>query len=396
MRITIIDGFRGFFLVFMMIVHANEILHTTLGKLNHHYVGWVEDAQGFVFLSGLVVGIVYSGTMIRGGADAMTRRIHARMKTIYSHQAFLIALMLAATFVLLYAGLTPVIFEEYRAQPVLFTGLSLLLVTGSMHMGILPMYIFFMAATPFALKQFSTGRSLTVLTIVVCLWLFAQSGLGTLALRAVQGVLADAGYPVRLGIFFDIFGWQVLFFSGLLLGYLAAAKRLDLGWMDGPDGHKAVGIALAAIVALAIFDRIVFDDWLGGEFSRFVLERTDRGALSPIYVIAFFLDLFVIAWLIRNGAASSNGLYRFAARVIDRVFTWKPLVFLGQHSLHVFTGHIVIVYILAVLFEGAPPPQLLGSILLLLCVVALYGVAWGHAWNTRRTAVPKTAQPSST
>lgn len=39
MRILIIDGFRGFFLFFMMIVHANMLLKAVAGKLNHHYFG---------------------------------------------------------------------------------------------------------------------------------------------------------------------------------------------------------------------------------------------------------------------------------------------------------------------------------------------------------------------
>ena len=60
MRLAILDGFRGFFLLFMMIAHANAYLGAPLGKFNHHYFGWVEDAQGFVFISGLVVALVYA------------------------------------------------------------------------------------------------------------------------------------------------------------------------------------------------------------------------------------------------------------------------------------------------------------------------------------------------
>jgi hypothetical protein len=30
-----------------------------------------------------------------------------------------------------------------------------------------------------------------------------------------------------LGIFFNVFGWQVLFFAGLAIGYLMAAKKFD-------------------------------------------------------------------------------------------------------------------------------------------------------------------------
>ena len=35
----VLDGFRGFFLLFMMIIYADEIVDTILGKLNHHYFG---------------------------------------------------------------------------------------------------------------------------------------------------------------------------------------------------------------------------------------------------------------------------------------------------------------------------------------------------------------------
>lgn len=50
MRFQIIDGFRGFFLFNMMVVHFNNYLNGRLPKLNHHFFGFVEDAQGFVFL----------------------------------------------------------------------------------------------------------------------------------------------------------------------------------------------------------------------------------------------------------------------------------------------------------------------------------------------------------
>jgi hypothetical protein len=47
MRLTLLDGFRGYFLLFMTLTHASFVLHAELGYLSHHYLGWVEDAQGF-------------------------------------------------------------------------------------------------------------------------------------------------------------------------------------------------------------------------------------------------------------------------------------------------------------------------------------------------------------
>jgi hypothetical protein len=132
-RLTIIDGFRGFFLLFMGVHHFNTILGTTLGMLNHHRLGWVEDAQGFVFISGLVVGVVYGRKFMRR-PDAIYAPILARVKTIYMHQAALILILLAAA---LYLGPEAARqFRPYVEDPTTFSAASLMLLTASSNMGI--------------------------------------------------------------------------------------------------------------------------------------------------------------------------------------------------------------------------------------------------------------------
>ena len=172
MRLTIIDGFRGVFLVFMLVIHANGPLNTVLGKLNHHYFGWVEDAQGFVFMSGLVIGLVYGGRYLSKNYHVMHKAIWARIRTIYSHQiALILIFLLSAIAFKIFAVSVPTVLEPYTSQPLLFTTFAALLVTGSKHMGILPMYIFFMMATPFALKLIKQEQSAgCVSKLVEILW----------------------------------------------------------------------------------------------------------------------------------------------------------------------------------------------------------------------------------
>ena len=126
MRYPILDGFRGFFLLFMMIIHSNEVLRTVIGKLNHHYFGFVQDAQGFVFISGLVVALVYGKSYDRGGFKACVKNTYRRVRTIYTYQAILIIGMLAVALAfpsLSRAGpLAP-----YFVEPVWFTLSSLTL-----------------------------------------------------------------------------------------------------------------------------------------------------------------------------------------------------------------------------------------------------------------------------
>lgn len=390
MRLTIIDGFRGFFLVFMMIIHSDTYLKTTLGKLNHHYFGWVEDAQGFVFMSGLVVGLVYGGRYIRHGYKTMHSAIWKRIKTIYSHQLGLVTLFVLVAIIMSQYGLSPKAFDSYAASPFVFPALSALLVTGSMHMGILPMYIFFLAGTPFALKLLKNESYMTFIAISVSLWMFAQTQLPDLVVRTLEVQLDDAGQKVSLGIFFNIFGWQALFFCGLAVGYLMAAKKFSAQFLWSQDAYKAFLVCVAAFLLLGVFDRIVFDKWFGIEFSTSILGETDRGNFSMIYMIAFVADLYIVAWLLGPGISAPQRLWRIIAQFLIKVMSLRPLVFLGQHSLHVFSAHIVLIYIISVVFEKGPPSALTGNLLILLVPLPLFLVAWLHALSIKNALAKQT------
>lgn len=385
MRITVIDGFRGCFLTFMVVIHANEILKTTIGKLNHHYFGWVEDAQGFVFMSGLVVGLVYGGRYLRHGYGAVRKAIRARIRTIYSHQFFLILLFLAVTLVFVQLGYTPPdIFHAYADEPVIFPVFSALLVTGSMHMGILPMYIFFLMATPFALRLLNNQQYMIYAALVAACWAIAQTRVTDHLVTVAENLLVQSGHQISLGIFFNILGWQALFFSGLLVGFLMAAKRLKLDFLHRDEMRTVFYICVGLFFFYGIYDRIVFDDWFGADFSRMIKAETDRGNFSVIYPLTYLIDLLIIVWLLGPGLTDQNRLIRSVARLLYRFVSLRPLVFLGQHSLHVFSAHIVIVYVLAAVYQDGPPGELFGTVLIFASVAMLYLAAWLHAVSSAR------------
>lgn len=380
MRFTTIDGFRGIFLAFMMIIHANEILKTTFGKLNHHYFGWVEDAQGFVFMSGPVVGFVYGGRYLRSGYAAMRKAIHKRIGTIYSHQLGLIAIFLLASLIFLVISAdAPTILSRYADHPVVFTFFSAMLVTGSSHMGILPMYIFFMFATPFAMRLLKNRKYFLYAAIIGACWAVAQTQVIDAFDGYIETLLKARDLNINIGIFFNVFGWQVLFFSGLMIGFLMASERLNADFLHAPEMRTVFFICLTLFVFYGIYDRIVFDDWFGTEFSQLIKAETDRGNLSVIYPITFFIDLVIVIWLLGPGMTDKNTAIQGAAKLLRKFVTLPPLVFLGQHSLHVFSAHILIVYFIAVIYQDAAPSELIGILIILISLVALYSVAWWHA-----------------
>lgn len=393
MRLAILDGFRGFFLLFMMIAHANAYLNAPLGRFNHHYFGWVEDAQGFVFISGLVVALVYSRRLLRKGEAAMREGIAARIRTIYTYHASLILFFLACALLLPLVGIQAEILAQQADEPFVFTLASLLLTTGTLHMGILPMYIFFMIATPAVLVMFNTGRAPVVLAGSIALWLLAQTGWPDLMQLPVEAAAAEAGHPFNLGIYFNIFGWQALFVAGLWIGWLTANKRLDLSRLRTPAMAQVFWIALAAFLILGIFDVMAYTGWGDDGWRRMVYASIDRGNLHIIYVVAFAVNLYLVTWLVVAGPYSEWLGLSFAGRFIGWLFTRDALVRLGQHSLQIFVAHIIVVYAMSLWAQGRDEPlaPMVANLVLLSSIAPLYAVAWLHDRMKERRALAAAA-----
>ncbi len=385
MRIETLDGFRGFFLFFMMIIHVNVWTGVTIGKVNHHYFGWVEDAQGFVFISGFVVALVYGRLLTGSDPSACRRAVWARARTIYGHHAFLVACLLLASLAATLNGVSPQVLRPFQEAPLAMALASLGLVGAARDMGILPMYIWFMLITPLVLAALRRGYGPWLAALSIAAWLLAQTGAMQAVLAMSEDRLAAAGHPVRLGLFFNLLGWQLLFFGGIGIGYRHLTRRIDLSGLTGRTMQRAFWAGLALVVAFGIFDRIVFNDLFGAAFSAAALEVIDRGNLSTLYVATFVLDLCLLAWLLSAGAGTGSRAIRVLAASARVIFANRAFVFLGRHSLHVFTAHILFVYAVAVWVDLASPGQLARNLALLASPLVLFAVASWHESSGQRS-----------
>lgn len=367
------DGFRGFFLLFMAQHHFNGVLGVRIGLINHEYFGWVDVAQGFVFLSGLMVGLVH-GRRYQADPTGFAGPIRRRAATIYLYQLALILLLCAAAHLL--GPRVPPVLAPYLASPALFPVVSALLVTGSVHMGILPMYVLFLLASPMAIRWLARGWDLPFAFAVLLLWMVGQTGLTEAA--AGQIAMALDGGAIRLGLGFNALAWQALFFGGLYCGFRSAEGRLDLGVLGQEQGRVAFLIAVGAILALGLFDRIVGWDLLGRTYSAQFAAQADRAWMAWIYAASFAIDLYAMVWLLRIGPTDRNRLVRAAARACGRLFTAPPLVLLGQHSLPVFAAHVLLFYALATLVPPLGLGELGRSLILLAALAALWPAALIH------------------
>jgi len=170
-----LDALRGLFLVWMTLTH----LPTHLSDYFNQPLGFVSSAEGFVFLSALLVAHLY----FRQAAEKQERmreKLWKRSLHIYGYHvmmlvfAFTIAASLAAH---THRPALINLLNFYFAHPLTAIAGSLLLIYCPPLLDILPMYVVFMLLTPPVLI-FATRRRWTwILAASGFIWLLAQYGL---------------------------------------------------------------------------------------------------------------------------------------------------------------------------------------------------------------------------
>jgi hypothetical protein len=151
-----IDALRGVFLVWMTLTH----LPTHLSDLVSEPFGFVSSAEGFVFLSALLVARLYIRQAAEAGT-ALRTKLWKRAVRIYGYHLTLVTLAftMAATFAVTAHRLALInLLNFYLAHPFPAIVGSLLLIYCPPLLDILPMYVIFLLITPFLLA-FAANRS---------------------------------------------------------------------------------------------------------------------------------------------------------------------------------------------------------------------------------------------
>ncbi|WP_210527315.1 OpgC domain-containing protein [Rubellimicrobium arenae] len=177
MRFHSLDGLRGIFLILMMHSHMQAVVNSWLGKISHHDISLADASNGFVFLSGLMAGFIYTGRMIRVGTDGMTRIVLTRVRTLYLYHATLIFVLLLMSGIALGLSLEVRQLHPFMSDPLRSKLVALSLSADLSYMDILPMYMMFLAGTPLVLRLFRRGYVVQVMVASILLWLLAQTGL---------------------------------------------------------------------------------------------------------------------------------------------------------------------------------------------------------------------------
>jgi len=371
------DFLRGFAVLAMVVDHIGgpSWLYAITGG-NRFYTS---AAEGFIFLSGLLVGIVYGRIVQRDGLAVGMRKALERAVVLY-------LLTVGVTFPLL---LVSEMLDLPWATGVFLTD-PMAVVVGvlTLHrtyylIDVMVLYTLLLALAPGALYLLLQGQTRLLLGLSWALWLAFQ----------IAPDQAEVPWTIAGNYLFHFSAWQVFFFTAMALGY---HRHRVARWFPPARQRVLLGLSGLAFAGLLVLYRLGDNvwQWLAGKNpaladpSDLLVLLFGKGDVRPgrvlasIVVFGFLFLLTTVAW-----------------RPLSRALGWLLLP-LGQNALYAYTAHIVIVGLLAMAFQplGQTDRQVralntalqLGAILLIWLLVRYRVFFPSPAHRARWALVPAT------
>jgi hypothetical protein len=332
-RLGLIDGLRGYFLVFMFISHQPWSGGLLFLWAHHSKISFVQDAQGFVFLSGLLVGLIYGQRMMKRGFAGEAWALWRRAAQLYAWAIGCIVAILVMRNILpgapeAWTELGPL--GEGRAH---FIIAAALLVYQPLYLDILTQYIVYILVAPPLLWLCLTGRWLWVAAGSAILWLAVQVGMHRPLADLINRGLSMIDHDLALTASYNVLAWQVVFFGAMIIGALWVQGKIEFELIFDP--RKTLILKAVAVSLLFFF---VLRHAIG-------IDLATRNEFSLIYLANFVLLTYVVAWLLIAGPRSDHKLVAAVARGLTWLFGLSFLRLLGRHSLLIYAWHTVLIYI---------------------------------------------------
>jgi len=328
-RILSLDLLRGFFLMVIMIDHVELYpngwdFFTGKGRL------WVSAAEGFFFMSGLLIGMIYK------------RRLHLGMKFIFKKMWTRAAELYIAGLALTLIFLSWVEFTHHApikdSLPSPLPWRHILEQTFLMRFtygwgDFLVRFALLMLMAPLAFYLIAKRKWWLMLAASVTMWLFRGQGF-TLS-------------------------WQIIFNIGMLIGFywnsiqvkwheLSGSRQSAVKKLFFSAAVLSFAASYASVYVLSLLFHIwghnllphwlqhVAYDW--GNWNHDVWLYADKWTMGPLRILLFFIWFPVL-----------YGLFRHYENRIQK-YTRGILEMLGRNSLFVYSTHAFIVFTLKMYF----------------------------------------------
>jgi hypothetical protein len=315
-RLSELDAIRGLMLVWITFTHLPTIMSTFVNQP----FGFVSAAEGFIFLSALFTGRIYTRVAERDGEPAMQRKLVGRTFRLYLYHALLLGFVFLVAVPIAASGTRPGLhnlldfyFDAGSRRAILDAAL---LIYRPPLLDILPMYIIFLALTPIALTASRKVGWNVLLGGGFLIWLMAQFGLRQLTWNVLH---RHFGLQIALNEMgsFDLWAWQFLWLFGVWVGNRWAKDELPL-----EDFAKRLTVPALLVAPVLLGLRYA----VGRGLELGIYEGPfDKWHLGVVRIIDF--------------AALSVLLIRAGSRL--KPLAIRPLVIMGQSSLQVFCTHLL-------------------------------------------------------
>ncbi len=321
-----LDFLRGFCLFVMLIDHVGVFgpdswLYVISGRGEF----FISAAEGFVLISGLILGIVYSKIIAKEGLRAATKKVLNRTVKIYW-----LTVGLTLFFVAL-AAFTPLQLWAERDWIQIKDPIELIVGTLTLHFAfhgssILVMYVLFLGMSPLIFYLLHEGKTFTILAISWLMW-------------AVNNFYPNQ-FSIPFASNFPFAAWQAIFVTALVVGYKREAilsKFSARFW-----NYYSIAVTSSSLLLVSFYIASLNDGlsrmFPGVEFTGLLNDMNNKGALP----FARMLSVFILF----------QGLYLLATwvwKVLEPLAGWL-LIPIGEASLYSFSMHLVII----VLFYNIP------------------------------------------
>ena len=314
-----LDALRGLFLVWMTLTH----LPTRFSDFVNQPLGFVSSAEGFVFISALLVGRLYIRELKQNPANVRAR-LWKRSLNIYGYHLLMLALVftvVAGFAVHTHKMALTNLLTFYLAHPVVAIAGSVLLLYCPPLLDILPMYVTFLFLTPAILSAAVRFGWRWILAASGVVWLLAQFGLRDVVHNWIVHI-THLPIPLQETGAFNLFAWQALWTVGLWLGARTATEKAVFGKIPGWLAATSAALCLA-------FIGIRFG-WLGPHLTQQALGlKLDKWQIGPLRVINLVTFTIVVYWLRKH---------------LVPLIAIEPFLTLGKASLKVFCAHLFFVF----------------------------------------------------
>jgi hypothetical protein len=322
-----LDALRGLFLVWMTLTH----LPTRFSDFTNQPIGFVSAAEGFVFVSALLVGRIYMRDSLQN-APGVHLTLWKRSLKIYTYHLMMLTLVftVAAAFAVhTHKAALNHLLNFYLAHPLVAIVGSVLLLYCPPLLDILPMYVTFLFFSPMVLWVAARYGWRKILLASALVWLLAQFGLRDVAHNWIVH-LTHLQIPLQETGAFNLFAWQGVWVAGLWIGASSALGATPLS--------KIPRWAVAVSAAACLFFICVRHGWLGAHLTQQALGiQLDKWQLGPLRVINLVTFTVVVYWL---------------RPILVRLIAIEPFLTLGKASLKVFCAHLFFVFVgLALLYQ---------------------------------------------